>query len=96
MSKAKKLVLVLTTFLLVIKTSKEDDLALQRVLYVHYPIWFKKKDVQALINLGSKVNTMTSIYISKLGVRVYHINIGAQNIDGSTLKTFGMILASFL
>ena len=83
------------TFSLVTETSKEDDVPLQRVLCVHYPIWFKKKEVQALINSGSEVNAMTPAYASKLGLQIHRTNIGAQKIDGSTLKTFGMVLASF-
>ena len=38
---------------------------------------------------------MTPAYASRLGLRVQRTNIGAQKIDGSTLKTFGMVLASF-
>ena len=34
---------------------------------------------------GSKVNAMTPAYASKLGLRVYHTNVGAQKIDGSIL-----------
>ena len=77
------------------KTSKEGDVALQRVLYVHYSIRFKKKEVQALIDLGNEVNAMILAYASRLGLRVYRTNIGAQKIDGSTLKTFEIVLASF-
>ena len=38
---------------------------------------------------------MTSAYASKLGLQVRHTDVGAQKIDGSTLQTFGMILANF-
>ena len=38
---------------------------------------------------------MTPEYILKLGLKVCFTNVGAQKIDGSTLKTFEMILASF-
>ena len=38
---------------------------------------------------------MTPAYASKLGLRVRHTNVGAQKIDGSTLQTFGMVLANF-
>ena len=38
---------------------------------------------------------MTPAYASKLGLQVHRTNIEAQKIDGSTLKTFGMVLASF-
>ena len=77
------------------ETSKKDDVALQRVPCVYYPIWFKKKEVQALIDLGSEVNAITLAYILKLGLQFYCTNFGAQKIDGSTLETFGMVLASF-
>ena len=61
---AKKLVSILAICLSMIKTSKKDDVALQMVPYVHHPIWFKKKKVQALIDTGSEVNTMTPAYVS--------------------------------
>ena len=38
---------------------------------------------------------MTLRYISKLGLKVYSTDVKAQKIDGSTLKTFKMVLASF-
>ena len=77
------------------ETSKKEDVPLQRVPCVHYPIWFKKKEVQALIDSGSEVNAMSPAYASKLGLRVRHTDVGAQKIDGSTLQTFGMVLANF-
>ena len=77
------------------KTSKVDDVALQRVPCIHYLIRFKKKEVQALIDLGSEVNAMTLAYALRLGLRVHHTNVGAQKIDDSTLQTFGMVLANF-
>ena len=58
-------------------------------------MWFKKKEVWALINSGSEVNAMTLAYASSLDLRVYCTDIGAQKIDGPTLKIFGMVLASF-
>lgn len=38
---------------------------------------------------------MALAYTSKLGLKIYHTNIRAQKIDGSSLKTFGIVLASF-
>ena len=38
---------------------------------------------------------MTLGYISKLGLKIRHINVKAQKIDGSTLETFEIVLASF-
>ena len=95
MSKTKKLVLISVTSLSVTETSKEDDVPLQKVPCVHYLIRFKKKEVQALIDSGSEVNAMTPAYASRLCLQVHRTDIGAQKIDGSTLKIFGMVLASF-
>ena len=38
---------------------------------------------------------MTPAYAAKLGFQVRKTNIEAQKIDGSTLETFGMVLADF-
>lgn len=38
---------------------------------------------------------MTPVYASKQGLPVRHINIGAQKINGSSLKTFRIVLAGF-
>ena len=97
MSRAKKLVSVSAISLSVIETSKEDEVALERVPCVYYPLRFRKDtaDVKALIDLGNEVNAMTPAYASKLGFRARHTDVGAQKIDGSTLKIFGMVLASF-
>ena len=77
--------------------SKEDEVAIERVPCVHYPLRFQKDtaDVKALIDSGSEVNAMTPAYALKLDLRACHTNVGAQKIDGSTLETFGMVLASF-
>ena len=48
-----------------------------------------------LINSGSEVNVMTPADISKLGLRVCRTNVGAQKINSSAFKTFGIVLASF-
>ena len=79
------------------ETSKEDDVTLERVPCVYYPLRFRKDtaDVRALIDSGSEINAMTPAYASKLGLRVRHTDVGAQKIDSSTLQTFGMVLANF-
>ena len=107
-SKAKKLVSVLATFALVTGASKEAQVAqltqkekkviLDQVLCIHYPIQFridKGATIQALINSGSKVNTMTSAYTKQLGLRTRKTDVGAQKIDELSLNTFGMVVASF-
>ena len=58
---------------------EDKPLALDRVPCIHYPIWFKKSkvQVQALIDSGSEVNTMTPGYASKLGLKVRPTDLGA-------------------
>ena len=94
---SQKLVLVSATFLLVTKISKEKHVSLEWLPYSYYLLCFQKDTlgIKALIDLGSEVNAMIPTYASKLDLKIYPINIGAQKIDSSTLEIFGMILASF-
>ena len=76
---------------------EDHQLVLDYVPCICYLIWFKKSKVQiqALIDSGSEVNAMTQEYASKLGLKIYTTDVGAQKIDDSILKTFAMVLASF-
>lgn len=76
------------------KASKED-VALDCISCIHYPIQFQKDGIKALIDLGIKVNAITLTYIGKLGLKVCRTNVGVWKINGYTLKIFGIILASF-
>ena len=93
----KKLVSVSATSAPVTEASQEDVVVLDWVSCIRYPIWFKKSKIQveALIDSGNKVNTMTPAYALKLGLKVHTTDVRAQKIDSSTLETFGMVLASF-
>ena len=93
---SKKLVSVSATSAPVTEASQED-VVLDRVPCICYPIRFKKSEVQvqALLDSGSEVNAMTPGYALKLGLKVRPTDVGAQKINGSTFKTFGMVLASF-
>lgn len=79
--------------------TKKEALILDHVFYIYYSVQFKKDaygtQVYGLINSESKVNVMTLASISKLGLKVYSTNVGAQKIDSSIFKTFGMVLTSF-
>ena len=94
---SKKLVLVLATFAPVTKASQKDIVVLDRIPCICYPIWFKKSkvQVQALFDSGSKINAITLEYALKLGLKIRPTDVGAQKINSSTFKTFGMVLASF-
>lgn len=84
----KKLVLVLATSILVIKTSKEDDIGLERIFCIYCLFWFKKNKVRVLSNFSNKLNTMTLGYTLKLSLKIYFINIKDQKIDDSIHEMF--------
>ena len=106
-SKAKKLVLVLATSASVTGASKEaevtqatqegKEMILDRVPCIHYRVQFRKdkETIRALIDSGSEVNAMTSAYAKKLGLQTQKTNVEAQKIDGSSLDTFGILIAGF-
>ena len=49
----------------------------------------------ALLNNGSKVNTISPGYAKKLGFKVWKINVGAQKINGSILEIFAIVITDF-
>ena len=82
----KKLVAVSTISILMTASSE----ALQRVSCISYPVQFEGSqagEIRALIDSGSEVNAMTPAFAAKLGFSTQPTNVGAQKIDGSTLKT---------
>ena len=93
-SEAKKLVSISTTSTSMTGPKTE---ALERVPCIYYLVQFKKNtaEVRALIDLRSEVNAIAPAYAKKPGLRIRKTNIGAQKIDGSTLETYGMIIADF-
>lgn len=92
----KKLVSTLTTFLLIAEVSIKEILRLLNwVLYAWYLIYFEKNRIQAFFDLSSEINTMTLILISKLGFKIWYINIRTPKINNFILKIFKITLASF-
>lgn len=63
----KKLVSVLAISIPLIEATKKDNIVLEKISYIHYPILFKIDKVRALINSGNKINIMTPAYALKLG-----------------------------
>ena len=77
---------------------------LERVSCIQYPIAFPggvTQDgsalgpVSALLDSGSEVNAMHPAFAERLGLVVRTTNVGAQKIDGTTLETYGMVVAAF-
>ena len=83
---------VLATSVLVIGGDKKVVI---RMPCIHYPVQFQEEQIRALLNSGSEVNAMNPDYAQKLGLKIRKTNVGAQKIDGSTLETFGMVIADF-
>lgn len=54
-------------------SKKDDDIILDKVLYIPYLLRFPKDiaEVKILIDSGSKIKVMTLAYTLKLGVRVF-------------------------
>ena len=99
-TQAKKLVSVPATSALVTGANKEaqEVIVLDRVPCLYYLVQFQKDKgatIWTLIDLGSKVNTMTPAYAKQLGLQIQKTDVGAQKIDGLLLQTFAMIIVGF-
>ena len=98
-TQAIKLVSVSATSASVTGASKQAwEVILDRVPCIYYPVQFRKDKgatIQALIDSGSEVNAMTPAYAKQLGLQVRRTDVGAQKIDCSSLRTFGMVIAGF-
>ena len=73
-----------------------------RVLCIHYPVWFQEnqeqenqEQVKTLLDSGSEFNVINPAFARKLGFYIQKTNVRAQKIDGSILKTFGIVIADF-
>lgn len=54
-----------------------------------------QNETRALIEPGSEANAMHLACAAKLGLSIRKTDVGAQKIDGTTLETFGKVIASF-
>ena len=77
---------------------------LERVTCIQYLIAFLSgvtqdgsalNSVSALLDSDSEVNVMHPAFLERLGFVVRDTNFGAQKIDGTTLETYGMVVAAF-
>ena len=98
--RVKKLVTVLATSTPVIVAREKgigENLGanLARVPCIRYLINFGKKSVLALLDSGSEVNAVYPTFAKKLGLPIRPTDVGVQKIDGTTLETYGMVVAVF-
>lgn len=54
------------------------------------------KEIRALIDFGSKVIALTSVFVVNWGFLTWSTAIGMQKIDRSTLRTYNMFITGFL
>ena len=74
-------------------TEKKKE-KLERVPCIQYPVIFKDQ-TEALLDSKSEVNAMSPAFASQLGLRIWKTNVGAQNINGTTLETYGIVVSTF-
>lgn len=69
--------MILVTFMLIIEANKKDKRVLERVFYIYYLFRFQKNiiKIKALIDSGSKINTINLKYALKLAQKVCFTNI---------------------
>ncbi len=75
-----------------IKKKTEEEL--ERVSYIWYFVILKNQ-IEAILNSGSKVNALSPVFASQLSLKIRKTNVEAQKIDGTTLKTYGMVVSIF-
>lgn len=68
---------------------------LQLILRIWYPIQFRKGYSEALIDLGSKVNTIMPTFAIILILTTRTTNIGGRKIDHFFLKTYSIVPVGF-
>ena len=66
-----------------------------QMLCIYYLVQFQEEQVKTLFDSGSKVNAINPNYAQKLEFIIRKTNVGVQNIDCHTLKTFEMVIADF-
>ncbi len=73
-------------------TEKKEEL--EWIPCIWYPIIFKDQ-TKALLDWGSELNAMSQAFAHHLGLTIRKTNVGAQKIDGTTLKTYGIVVSTF-
>ena len=68
---------------------------LARFPCIRYPINFGKKSVLVLLDSGSELNAVHPAFAKELGLPIRPTDVGVQKIDGTTLETYGMVVAAF-
>ena len=77
------------------KSEDEYQKNLARILCIRYSSNFEKKFVSVPFDLSSEVNAVYLAFAKELGLSIRPTDIEVQKIDGSTLDTYGRVVAAF-
>ncbi len=75
-------------------TDKKMEEELERVPCIRYLVSFKDQ-TEALLDSRSEVNAMSQAFAQQLDLKIRKTNVGAQKIDGTILKTYGIVVSTF-
>ncbi len=93
--KSKQLVAILVASMSMTDKETEGEFdELEQVPCILYLVTFKNQ-TKALLNSRSKVNVISQAFAQQLGFKICKTNVGVQKIDGTTLKTYGMVVSIF-
>ncbi len=75
-------------------TNKKTKEKLERVPSIWYPMTFKDQ-TETLLDSESELNIMSQAFAHQLGIKTRKTNVKARKIDGTTLKTYRMVVSTF-
>ncbi len=75
-------------------TDKKTEEELEWIPYIWYSIILKNL-TKVLLDSRSKVNAISQAFSQQLGLKICKTNIRVQNIDGTTLETYKIVVSIF-
>lgn len=78
-------------------TEKTEELEseLEKISCMWYPIIFKDQ-TETLLDSKNKLNAISHVFTSQLGLKIRQTNVGVNKIDSTTLQIYGMVVSIFL
>ena len=67
---------------------------LEQITCIWYPVCFKDR-TEVLLDSESKVNIISQAFASQPGLKIRKMNIRDSKIDGTTLKTYEIVISTF-
>ena len=69
--------------------NSDEKIVFEKIPYIYYLVCFQKyqEQIKILFDSGSKVNTMSLVYVKKLGFKTWKTNFRAQKIKDSISRS---------